>query len=128
MSVLIRWMKRLEERQVAPVTVATADSAVSHTEALSGAVVSNLGAAAAVTYALPAATAGMRVTALVEVAQELRLDPDGDETIALPSTGVQGGAGKYLTANAITESVSLVCLTPGTWSATNFIGAWTAEA
>ena len=128
MSVLIRWMKRLEERQVASVTVATAASAVTHTEALSGAVVSNAGASAAVTFALPAATVGMRVTALVEAVQELRLDPDGTETIALPSTGVQGGAGKYLTANAITESISLVCLTAGTWSATNFIGTWTAEA
>lgn len=110
-----------------PVTVAAAGGAVSAFQALQGITVSNLGASGAATFTLPAAVPGMRVTAVVQVAQELRLDPNGTETIALPSTGVQGAAGKYLTANALTESVQLICLTAGTWDCISYTGTWTAE-
>jgi hypothetical protein len=48
--------------------------------------------------------------------------------IALPSTGVAGAAGKYLTANADGESVHLMCTKAGTWTAFGFTGTWTAEA
>lgn len=98
------------------------------TPAQSGAIISNLGASAAAVYALPAATPGLEFEFLVEVAQELRIDPNGTETIALPSSGVQGAAGKYLTADAVAERVRLVCLTAGTWDVLDFAGTWTAEA
>jgi len=89
--------------------------------------VTNVGAVGAVTYALPAATVGMRVTALVKAAQELRLDPNGTETISLPSSGVQQAAGAYITADAVGESVVLVCTVDGTWDAIGPIdGTWTA--
>lgn len=110
-----------------PVTVAAAGGAVTAEQALAGAVVSNLGASGAVAFTLPAAVPGMRVTAIVQVAQELQLDPNGTETIALPSTGVQGAAGKYLTANALTETVQLICLTAGTWDCITYEGTWTAQ-
>jgi len=109
------------------VTVAAAGGAITAAQALAGAFVSNLGAAAEATFTLPAAIPGMRVAAVVQVAQELRLDPNGTETIALPSTGVQGAAGKYLTANAVTETVQLVCLTAGTWDVLDYSGTWTAQ-
>jgi hypothetical protein len=109
------------------VTVSAADATVSALQATAGIIVSNAGASGAVTFALPAAVVGMRVTAVVEAAQELRLDPNGTETIALPSTGVQGAAGKYLTADAVGENVELVCLTAGTWDCTNYTGTWTAQ-
>ena len=111
-----------------PVVVSTADAAVTAAQAIAGVFLSNAGAAGAVTFALPAAVVGMRVTAIVEVAQELRLDPNGTETIALPSTGVQGAAGKYLTADAVAERVQLVCVTAGTWDVVDYAGTWTAEA
>lgn len=111
-----------------PVTVAAAGGAVTALSAVQGITLSNLGASGAATFTLPAAVQGMRVTAVVQVAQELRLDPNGAETIALPSTGVQGAAGKYLTANALTESVQLICLTTGTWDVISYTGTWTAEA
>jgi hypothetical protein len=111
-----------------PVTVSATGGAVTALQAFQGIHLSNLGAAAAATFTLPAALVGMRVTALVEVAQELRLDPNGTETIALPSSGVQGAAGKYLTADAIGEKVQLVCVSAGTWDVINYSGTWTAEA
>lgn len=64
----------------------------------------------------------------VSVAQELRIDPNGSETISLPSTGVPGAAGKYLTADAIGETVRLVCAVTGSWSVFGHTGTWTAEA
>jgi len=94
----------------------------------SGAVISNLGASAAATFVLPPAIAGMEFIAVVEVAQELRIDPNTTQTIALPSTGVQGAAGKYLTADAIGEKVHLVCISAGTWDVVSYSGTWTAEA
>jgi hypothetical protein len=69
----------------------------------------------------------MRVVAVVEAAQELRLDPSGTQTIALPSSGVQGAAGKYLTADAVGEKVDLICITTGTWDVVSYSGTWTAE-
>ena len=101
---------------------------VTITAAQTGGYISNLGAAAAAVYALPPALPGMTFVAIVEAAFALRLDPDGNETIALPSTGVQGAAGKYLEADAVGEKVKLVCLTAGTWSVEHYSGTWTAQA
>ena len=110
-----------------PVTVSATGGAVSALQALQNIHVSNAGATGAATFTLPAAVVGMRVTANVEAAQELRLDPNGTETIALPSSGVQGAAGKYLTADAVGERVQLVCFTAGTWDVIDYTGTWTAE-
>lgn len=107
--------------------VVIATSSRTLTAAESGTVVSNVGASGAVTFTLPPATAGLRFVALVEAAQELRLDPDGTETIALPSSGVQGAAGKYLVADAIGEKVEIVCVSAGTWDVIHYGGTWTAE-
>jgi len=109
------------------VAVCAVGRTVTALEAMQGFVLTNRGASAAIVIALPAAIPGMRVTAVVGVAQELRLDPNGTETIALPSTGVQSAAGKYITADALTEQVQLVCLTAGTWDVISYTGTWTAE-
>jgi hypothetical protein len=93
-----------------------------------GKIFTNVGAAGAITFALPAATVGQRYTFSVEVAQELRIDPNGSETISLPSNGVPGAAGKYLTANAIGETVELFCAVAGSWRVGGYTGTWTAEA
>lgn len=128
---IIAWLSRNTNRLndlEAGVTVLTAAATITAAQAKSNVHVTNVGAGAAVTYALPAAEVGMRVTAIVKAAQELRLDPNGTETIALPSTGVQGGAGKYLSADAVGESVVLVCTVAGTWDALGPVdGTWTAE-
>lgn len=110
-----------------PVIVAAAGSAVTALQAFQNVHVSNAGASGAAAFTLPAALVGMRVTANVEAAQELRLDPNGTETIALPSSGVQGAAGKYLTADAVGERVQLACFTAGTWDVIDYTGTWGAE-
>lgn len=88
----------------------------------------NAGASGAVTLTLPPAVPGLNYYFRVSVAQELRIDPSGSETISLPSTGVPGAAGKYLTADAIGETVRLVCAVAGSWSVFGHTGTWTAEA
>lgn len=103
----------------------TAGDTLAATE--SGSVHTTVGASGTVTFAMPAATVGQQFYFRVGAAQELRIDPNGSETIALPSTGVQGGAGKYLTANADGETVYVVCTKAGEWSVFGFTGTWTAE-
>ncbi len=87
-----------------------------------------VGAAGAITFSLPAATVGQRYKFLVGAVQELRIDPNGTETIALPSSGVQGAAGKYLTADAVGEGVEIECCIAGQWQVWAFTGTWTAQA
>lgn len=108
--------------------VVVATSARTLTAAESGTVVSNAGASAAFAFTLPPATVGLEFVAVVEAAQELRLDPDGAETIALPSSGVQSAAGKYIGADAIGEKVHIICITAGTWDVISYSGTWTAES
>jgi hypothetical protein len=118
-------------RDTAGPTVATAEAHTADdtlTVAESGSIHTSVGATGTVVLTLPAAVVGLEYFFEVGAAQELRLDPDGTETCALPSTGVQGAAGKYLTANAAGESLHLKCCTAGTWTAFGFTGTWTAEA
>lgn len=107
------------------VAVKTADYTVLASE--SGKVFSTVGASGAVTFGMPAATVGLKYRFHVGAAQELRVDPNGTETVSLPSTGVAGAAGKYLTANAAGETVDLECVSAGTWACFGFTGTWTAE-
>jgi len=105
----------------------TADDTLTAAE-MYGSIHTSVGAAGTVVLSLPAAVVGMNAKFRVGAAQELRLDPNGTEVISLPSTGVPGAAGKYLTANADGETVELVCTKAGQWSAFGFTGTWTAEA
>lgn len=97
------------------------------TTAESGSVHSNTGASGTIVIALPAATVGLEYGFYVGAAQELRIDPNGSETISLPSTGVAGAAGKYLVADAVGETVYLFCAKAGTWAVRGYTGTWTAE-
>lgn len=108
------------------VTAKTANYTVLTTD--SGNALTTVGASGTVTFSLPAAVVGLEYLFRVGAAQECRLDPNGSETIALPSTGVQGGAGKYLVADADGETVHLLCTKAGQWSVLGFTGTWTSEA
>jgi len=94
------------------------------TQAESGSIHSNLGASAAVTLTLPAsASAGTQFTFAVQAAQELRIDP-GAATIR-DSSGQT--AGKYKSADAIGECMTVVADTNGNWAVTAKSGTWTEE-
>ena len=93
----------------------------------SGSVHTNAGASGAITIALPAAEDGLEFIFIVRAAQELRIDPNGTETISLPSTGVPSAAGKYISADAIGESVRIVAVSTN-WHVVGFTGTWTAES
>ncbi len=110
---------RTVEAHTADDTLTVAESGSTHT---------SVGASGTVVLTLPAAVVGLEYFFRVGAAQELRIDPDGSEVIALPSTGVAGAAGKYLTANADGETLHLMCTKAATWSAFGFTGTWTAEA
>jgi hypothetical protein len=109
------------------VVTVDADGMAGIDHAYSRGIITNEGATGAATFGLSAATVGTEFTFRVMTAQELRIDPSGTETIALPSTGVQGGAGKYLTADAVGEWVTLVCVKTGQWQVQGYFGTWTAE-
>ena len=109
--------------------VATADvDGATLTPADSGEVFTNEGAVGAATFVLPPAGAGMEFYFYVMAAQELRVDPNGTQTIGLPSSGVQQEAGKYISADAVGEYVHILCVKAGQWETLGFRGTWTAQA
>jgi hypothetical protein len=109
---------------VSTTSVKTADYTV--TIADNGKTFTNTGAAGAVTFSMPAAVAGLKYRFRVGVAQQLRIDPNGTETISLPSTGAPSAAGAYIVADAIGESVDIQCVEAGSWTVFGFTGTWTA--
>lgn len=118
-------MSTLNGRALRPVEAKTANyTVVSGTD--NGKTFTNDGAAGAVTFALPAATVGQWYRFKVKAAQELRIDPNGTETIALPSSGAQQAAGAYLTADAVGEGCEVECVKAGVWEVNSYTGTWTA--
>jgi hypothetical protein len=115
----------LNGRATRKVTAKTANYTVTASDI--GTTFTNAGAAGAITFALPAATVGLWYRFVVKAAQELRLDPNGTETISLP-TGVQQAAGKYIGADAVGERISIECVAAGVWETHEAVGTWTAEA
>jgi hypothetical protein len=86
----------------------------------------NAGATGAIIFALPAATVGLKYSFLVLAAYGLSLDPSGTQTIALPSTNVQGSAGATIVADAVGEYVEIECVVAGTWNVFGYLGTWSA--
>lgn len=97
------------------------------TAADSGKVFTNTGAGGTITFTLPVAVVGLHYIFSVGAAQALRIDPNGTETIALPSTGVPAAAGKYIVASAEAGTVTVVCTKAGGWAVSGYTGTWTAE-
>ena len=118
-------MSTLNGREIKTVEAKTASYAVV-AEVDNGKIFTNQGASGAITFSLPAATVGQCFAFIVKAAQELRIDPNGTETIALP-TGVQQAAGKYVGADAIGERLEIECVKAGEWDAKG-VGTWTAES
>lgn len=111
-------IRTVESKTAAYTVVAATDN---------GKIFTNEGASGAVAFSLPAATPGQFFDFVVKATQELRIDPNGSETISLP-TGVQQAAGKYIGADAIGEFIRIACVKAGEWTTLGSIGTWTAEA
>lgn len=110
-----------------PVEFTAKAAAYTITKADNGKGFTNLGATAVVTLQLPAAEVGMTYYFHVADTDGIRIEPNGTETISLPSTGVPGAAGKWLTSATIGATVRLVCAIAGTWSVFGHTATWTAE-
>ncbi len=95
--------------------------------AYAGAIISNFASGSAAVFNLPAALVGMEFYFYVLAAFALRINPDGTETIGLPSSGVQQAQGKYIEADAVGEYVDVQCVTAGTWDTFDYRGTWTVE-
>jgi hypothetical protein len=118
-------MSTLNGRALLGVEVKTAAyTVVANTD--NGKMFTNEGASGAVVFSLPAATVGQWYRFCVKAAQELRIDPNGTETMSLPSTGAKQAAGAYLTANADGESLMIACVKAGEWESVYYTGTWTA--
>jgi len=113
------------DQKTTRIAAKTADWTISYGEHQTN--YTNAGASGTVTGTLPAARAGYEYTFTVAAAQSFRIDPNGTETVALPSTGVPGAAGKYLTSNTVGNTVTLIADTTGTWRVKSYTGTWTAE-
>jgi len=95
------------------------------TEAESGSVHNNLGATGVVTLTLPeSAAAGTVFCFAVQSSNELRIEPG---SAAIRDTSGQA-AGKYKSADAIGESITLVADSNGDWVTIAKNGDWTEEA
>lgn len=128
-SCYVRFYGRLTEPNAKePNAVAAKTAAYTVTAAESGKRFTNTGASGAIAFTLPAAAIGLEYWFWVGAAQELRIDPNGSETIALPSTGAQSAAGKYISADAVGEWVHVECVKAGEWAVMGYLGTWTAEA
>jgi len=96
-------------------------------ESESGATCTNLGAAGAVTFALPSAPSpNVTFHFYVQAAQELRIDPGSSDKI-LYLISLAPADGEYVTANAAGEWVQLKANTNGDWVAQGYGGTWTEE-
>lgn len=95
--------------------------------AMAGAIVDNTPSGSAAVFNLPAALVGMEFYFYVLAAFALRINPDGTETIGLPSSGAQQAAGKYIEADAAGEYVHIMCVKAGQWETLDYRGTWTVE-
>jgi parallel beta-helix repeat protein len=94
----------------------------------SGSAYTNTGATGPVTFTLPAASEPVLEYTFVvgQDGQELRIDPHGNETIAM-ANGTQQGPGKYITAVSPGATCRLKCVTKGRWEHFDSVGTWTVE-
>ena len=95
--------------------------------AMAGAIVNNAPSTSAAVFNLPAALVGMEFYFYVLAAFALRINPDGTETIGLPSSGAQQAGGKYIEADAVGEYVHIACVKAGQWETLDYRGTWTVE-
>lgn len=116
-------MSSLNGRELAAVTATTADVTLTSTDHATWR--SNVGATAAVTCTLPAATVGLRYGFIVGATFAFVAKPAGTDKIGLPNTGVPGTSGLGIQSLIIGNIVELACLVAGSWAPTVGAGSTT---
>lgn len=106
------------EHHTADFTLTAAENGTLHT---------NKGAAGTISAQLPAAVLGLHYYFAVLAAQQLRIEPNGSEVISLPSNGVPESAGDYIVADALRETVHIMCVEDGAWAVMGYTGTWTGQ-
>lgn len=106
------------EHHTADATLTAAENGTLHT---------NKGATGTVVLTLPPAVLGLHFYFAVLAAQALRIEPAAGEVISLPSTGVPESADDYITADALRETVHLMCVETGAWAVMGYTGTWTGQ-
>lgn len=92
-----------------------------------GTVHTNKGAAGTIALTLPPGVVGMSFFFYVGAAQILQIEPAAGEFISLPSTGVAEAADDYIAADAIGETVHLMCCETGKWAVMGYTGTWSGQ-
>lgn len=111
----------------APITVQAKTAAYTATVAENGTCFTNTGASGTFAITLPPATVGLHYYFAIGAAQILQIEPATGGTISLPSNGVPETADDYIAADAIGETVHLMCCVAGHWNVMGFTGTWTAQ-
>lgn len=102
-------------------------ASASLTAAENGTIHTNTGASGTIALTLPAATVGLHFYFAIGAAQILQIEPASGETISLPSTGVAEAADDYIAADAIGETVHLMCCIAGKWQVMGYTGTWSGQ-
>ena len=97
------------------------------TRAENGSIHTNKGAGGTIALTLPAAVVGMHFYFAVLAAQILQIEPAAGEVISLPSDGIPEAADDYIAANALRETVHLMCVETGAWAVMGYTGTWTGQ-
>lgn len=100
----------------------TANGATTIEEYESSRIITNDGASGTITAALPASRQNLEYRFTRTDSQNLRIDPNGSETIR------GGGAGKYLSLDSDGASAHLKCFSAGTWEVLSSNGTVSYEA
>jgi len=106
------------EHHTASATLAAAENGTLHT---------NKGAIGTIALTLPAAVVGMQFYFAVLAAQILQIEPAAGEVISLPSNGIPEAADDYIAADALRETVHLMCVETGAWAVMGYTGTWTGQ-
>lgn len=111
----------------APISAEHHTASATLTAAECGTLHTNKGAAGTIALTLPPATIGLHFYFAVLAAQALQIEPAAGEVISLPSNGVPEAADDYIVADALRETVHLMCVETGAWAVMGSTGTWTGQ-
>ena len=99
------------------------------TAAESGSLVTNRGATADIIITLPAATVGLEFRFAVRASYKIKVLPNTTQLLESTATpAVASTSGQHIWADAVAETLHLVCIETGKWAVQNSRGTWTVAS